>query len=91
MDIRSILVNVDLDTANSTVLRYAINLAQQMDAELIGVAADDPSLAMIGLDGGVAAADFYAMERTEIEKHLAAAEAQFRALVPPSLKSQWRA
>lgn len=91
MDIRSILVNVDLDSANSTVLRYAVHLAEQMDAELIGVAADDPSLALIGLDGGVAAADFYAMERSGIEKRLAAAEAQFHSLVHAGMKTQWRA
>ena len=90
MDIRSILVSVDLEPANTTVVQYAISLAGQVGAELVGVAADDPNLAMIGLDGG-AAADFYAMERDEIETRLKAAQATFQSLVPAGMRTQWRA
>ncbi|MEO6013690.1 MAG: universal stress protein [Devosia sp.] len=89
MDIRSILVHVDLDTANSTSLRYAIDLAQTFEANLIGVAADQPNLAFASVDGA-AAIDFYAMERSEIEKQLSKAEEAFRAAVPASIKVAWR-
>jgi nucleotide-binding universal stress UspA family protein len=91
MDIRSILVNVDLETADSTSLKYAIDLARKLDAELIGVAADEPNLAFVGAEIGTAAPDFYVIERTAIEKRLDEAAAQFRAIVPASVKSQWRA
>jgi nucleotide-binding universal stress UspA family protein len=91
MDIRSILVNLDIDPAASKVLTAAVGLARKFGAELIGLAADEPSLAMIGIDGGAAAVDFYAAERTEIETRLRAAGAAFHATVPPDVKSQWRA
>lgn len=89
MDIRSILVNVDLNAADSTSLKYAIDLARRFDAELIGLAADEPNLTVAGMDAGAAAADFYSMQRTDIEKQLVVAEKQFRALVPAGIKSQW--
>lgn len=90
MDIRSILVNVDLDVAASTSLKYAIDLARTFDAELIGIAADSPNMTFIGADVGGAAADFYVMEQAEIEKRLRTAEEQFHALMPAGLKSEWR-
>ena len=91
MDIRSILVNVDLDPAKSAALRYAIDLAELFDAELIGVAADFPNLALAGMDGGTVAADVYALEREQIEAQLQAAETIFRKMVPATVRSQWRA
>ncbi|MEP7239564.1 MAG: universal stress protein [Devosia sp.] len=91
MDIRAILVNVDLDTANSTALKYAIDLAKTFDAELIGVAAEEPNLAFVGVEGSGAAVDFYALERSEIEKRLDASQQHFRALLPTGMKSQWHA
>lgn len=91
MDIRSILVNVDVSPTTSTVLTCAIGLAKRFGADLIGVAADEPSLAVVGLDGGAAAAEFYATERMEIETRLSAAEVRFKGLVPAGIKSDWRA
>ncbi|MEO8757133.1 MAG: universal stress protein [Devosia sp.] len=91
MEIRSILVNVDLDTSSTSTLRYAIDLAHRFDAELIGLAADQPSLTFAGVDGAATVADFYQLERTEVEAQLAHAEAAFRGAVPATLKSQWRA
>lgn len=90
MDIRSILINIDLETAGSTSLNYAIDLAQTFDAELIGVAADEPDLTFTGADIGTGSTEFYVMERAEIEKRLKAAEAHFRAIVPAGVKSEWR-
>ena len=66
MELRSILVNVNVADADSAALRYAIDLAQTMQAELIGLAADQPDMAFAGMDGGVAV-DLYATEQTEIE------------------------
>lgn len=90
MEIRSILVNVDLGNPASPSLRYAIDLARDFDAELIGVGADQPNLAYLGVDGGGAAVDFYNAERAAIEEQLARAEEAFRGTVPGTVKSQWR-
>lgn len=91
MEIRSILVNVDLDTANSTSLRYAADLAQKFEAELIGVAADQPMVAFASAEGAATASDFYLMERTEIETQLERAEEAFHSIVPTGIKTQWHA
>ena len=90
MELRSILVNVNVADADSAALRYAIDLAQTMQAELIGLAADQPDMAFAGMDGGVAV-DLYATEQTEIETQLKRAEEAFRKLVPATIKSQWLA
>lgn len=91
MEIRSILVNVDVDAVQSTALSYAIDLARIFEAELIGIAADEPAMTFGGVDAGPAAVDYYSMQRGEIEKRLEAAGDHFRATVPADIKSQWRA
>ena len=90
MDIRSILVNVDIDVKSSTALKAALGLAEKFGAQIIAVAADEPELAYVGIENGAAAADFYAVERGEIEKRLIASEAEFRALLPQGTKADWR-
>lgn len=91
MDICSIVVNVDLDAANTAALDCAIGLARKFGARLIGVGADEPSVGMIGIDGGAASVEFFQMARTEIEKRLKEAEARFAASVPKDMPSEWRA
>jgi nucleotide-binding universal stress UspA family protein len=91
MEIRSILVNVDLDPAKSSSLRYAIDLAKIFDARLIGVAADYPDLALSGMDGGGVAVDMFTLERSEIETQLQTVEAAFKSLVPTTIDSEWHA
>lgn len=91
MEIRSILVNIDVGTPNSPSLDYAVDLAREFDAELIGLAADQPNLGYLGVDGGGAAIDFYNAERTAVEEQLARAEETFKTIVPSTLKHQWRA
>lgn len=90
MELRSILVNVDATDADCAALRYAIDLAQETNAELIGLAADQPDLTFAGMDGGVAV-DLYAMEQGEIETQLKRTEEGFRKLVPATIKAQWLA
>lgn len=90
MDIRSIAVNVDLDPAHPDVLECGIGLARRFGAKLIGVAADEPTIGMVGVDGGVAAIEIFEAARTEIESRLREAEARFRAGVPSDITSEWR-
>lgn len=91
MEIRSILVNVDIASPDSPALRYAIDLAAKVGASLIGVAADQPNIAYAGIDGGSAAVDVYSLEVSEIETQLRRAEQVFQALVPATIARQWRA
>ncbi len=91
MDIRSILVNIDVGSPSTTSLEYAVDLARSFDAELIGLAADQPNLAYLGVDGGGAAIDFYNAERAAIEQQLLRAEDIFKSIVPSAVKRQWRA
>lgn len=88
MELRSILVNVNVGDMDSPALGYAIDLAQTMKAELIGLAANQPDLNFAGMDGGVAV-DLYSMERADIEGELQRAEEAFRKRVPASIKSEW--
>ncbi|HVY50677.1 MAG TPA: universal stress protein [Devosia sp.] len=90
MEIRSVLVNVDVANPDAPALRYAIDLAGKFGSTLIGVAADQPDIAYAGVDGG-AAIDLYSTELSEIETQLARAEDAFQSLVPQTMKRQWRA
>ena len=90
MEIRSILVNVDIGSPESAALNYAIDLARKTGASLIGLAADQPTVAYAGWGGEAAALDVYSLERAEIETQLAQAESAFQALVPKPIVRQWR-
>ena len=91
MDIRSIAVAVDFDETKSDATRYAIDLARSFNAKLIGVGAHAPTMAYGGLDNGATALEYYTLERTEIDARLKRAGEEFRALVPASVSSEWRA
>jgi nucleotide-binding universal stress UspA family protein len=89
MDIRTIAVAVDLETSASTALEAAIDLARQFNATLIGVGADEPSVVGVGMDGGVAALDFYRTELDEIQARFKAAEPKFLELAGKT-RAEWR-
>jgi nucleotide-binding universal stress UspA family protein len=90
MDIRMIAVAVDLETVSSATLTAAIDLAQKFNATLIGVGADEPSTMGVGIDGGVAALDFYKAELDEIQARFKAAEPKFLEAASGKLKTEWR-
>lgn len=90
MELRSVLVNVGLEPASSDALACAIALATRFDAQIIGLAADLPSMVVAGFDAGTAAVDLYSIERAEIETRLRAAEEAFQSIVPQGLRKAWR-
>lgn len=90
MEIRSILVNLDVDHFSPALVKCAGNLAQRFGADLIGLAAAGPSPELIGIEGAVVAATWYTQEREEIETRLRAMENEFRTLTPPGIKVDWR-
>lgn len=89
MEIRSILVNVGLGPTQAAV-RYAVKLAERFNAEIIGLGVAEPNLAFVGVDGAQVAADYYAIERQNIEGMLERAEERFRATIPASVAVKWR-
>lgn len=91
MEIRSILVNIDIGKPNSPSLAYAIDLARSFNAELIGFAADQPNLAYLGIDSSGAAIEVYTAERQTVEAQITGAEIAFKAAVPSSIQQRWLA
>jgi nucleotide-binding universal stress UspA family protein len=89
MEIRSILVSVGVGSQHSAAA-YAGQLAERFGAEVIGVAAAEPSLAYAGVDNAQVAIDYYATERKNIETMLERAEEQFRSAIPASVTAKWR-
>jgi nucleotide-binding universal stress UspA family protein len=90
MEIRSILLNLDVFSYSPTVVKCAANLAQRFDADLIGVAAAEPFPPLMGTDGYGTPVRFYIEQREELEKRLHTMEAECRALVPAGVKLDWR-
>jgi nucleotide-binding universal stress UspA family protein len=91
MDIRSIVVSLELDTFTSGTLKAAIALSRRFNAHLTGIAAAEPVAGLIGFDGGGANATVYAADREDIETRLRALEEQFRSLIPAGVTADWRA
>ena len=90
MEIKNILVDLDIDAPSAALLQCGIDLATRFGASLIGVCAAQPSAAQVGLDGAVLASAWYAEERTRAEQGLKAAEDKFLSLVPKDLKHGFR-
>ena len=90
MEVRSVLVSVDISAPDTSALRYAVDLASKTGASLIGLGADQPSTAYAGWSAEGVAIDIYSMERAEIEIQLQRAEEAFQALVPANIPRVWR-
>ena len=87
MEIRTILVNMDVDGYRSALLASAIKLALQYQASLIGLAAcelPDPSP---GAAGTMALKEWPSADRPEVEARLASLETEYLALVPAALRA----
>ncbi|HTJ59021.1 MAG TPA: universal stress protein [Devosiaceae bacterium] len=82
MEIRTILVNLDLDFYSPTLLKAAVELADRFDAQLIGVAAAAVPVELFAVDGTAVVADLYDSERAAIEEQLRGMEMKFRDEVP---------
>ncbi len=90
MEIRTILVNVDMDAFSPSLIKCAGGLAKRFGAHLIGLSAGEPSPTLVGVEGAVATAEFYAQERADIEARLNTVEGQFRKAVPAGIEASWR-
>ena len=89
MEIRSILVNLDVDFFSPPIVQCASDLAKRFEADLIGVAAAPLSQTYVGIDGGAAYAAYYQQEREQIEARLRTLEEEFRSFAGTSIKVGW--
>ncbi len=90
MDLKTILVHLDVEVASPSLIHCAIDLAQRHGAGLFGVAGVQPAAARVGFDGAALAAAWYAEQREQAEAGLKRAEDQFYALVPKQMKHGFR-
>ncbi|MDX8530808.1 universal stress protein [Mesorhizobium sp. VK25A] len=89
MTYKTIVVNLAVDADPAPMVRLAADLAERFDAHLIGLAAADvPPLVSTG-EGLVYEGEVMQVQRTEIEKRLAAMSEIFWQLVPASVSSEW--
>ena len=89
MEIRNIAVVLDIEAIDPDLVALASDLARRHHATLVGVAAAEPPVMLMGLDGGDVAGALYAEQRSQIEASLAGARQNFAALVPSGVKHQW--
>ncbi|CDX21331.1 conserved hypothetical protein [Mesorhizobium sp. ORS 3324] len=89
MSYKTIVVNLAVDANPAPIVKLATELAQRFDAHLVGLAAADvPPLVATG-EGLVYEGEVMQIQRTEIEKRLAALRDIFEKLVPGSISSEW--
>lgn len=87
MDIRTLMVHLELGGDNSAVLAVAGDLATRCSARVIGIAACQPAQVLPG--DGFGTGDASARDWAEKKKELAAAEAAFRAALAAHAP-EWR-
>ncbi|OBQ71185.1 universal stress protein [Mesorhizobium erdmanii] len=89
MSYKSIIVNLAVDADPAPIVKLGATLAERFGAHLIGLAAADvPPLVSTG-EGLVYEGEVMQIQRTEIEKRLAALHGEFERLVPTSLSNEW--
>jgi len=89
MTYRTLMVHLELQKSNDTLLNFVGDLAERFQAHVIGIAACQP--AQILYDEGFTAGDVMVQDRAEMTKEIAAAESQFRkALAGRAPSLEWR-
>ena len=89
MSYATLMVNLVLGQPNADVLQFAGNLAQRLDAHVIGIAVSRPLPLMTG--DGYADAGIYEEILNELAVEVSQAEAEFRGAMQGSVKSiEWR-
>jgi nucleotide-binding universal stress UspA family protein len=83
---RTIIVQLDFVGSPQRKLKYAISLAEQYEAKLIGFAAHEIPIALLADGGGTV----ILQEMDAINGRLSELEAEFRRTVPPELLLEWR-
>ncbi|HVZ27592.1 MAG TPA: universal stress protein [Rhizomicrobium sp.] len=89
MSYKSLLVHLDLGKDNAGLLDFTADLARRFDARVIGIAAGQPSVTLVGDD--VSAGEALMADLEEIRRQLEAAKAAFhRRLDGVARRTEWR-
>ena len=89
MDIRTILVNLDVDFYSPHILESAAGLATLLGAKIIGLGALEPSDAVASFAGVVDRAHSYAEARLKIETSIEGLANEFQQRIPAKLQLAW--
>ena len=89
MEIRTILLNLDVDFPTPGLLSSAIPLARRFDAKLMGFAAAQPASALMPLGAAAVTSGYYEASREEVENRLRAIESEFETTVPAHLRGKF--
>ena len=85
----SLMVNLELGRPNNELLRVAVNLAERLDAWVIGIASCQPR--QVDFGDGYVLGDLFEADRDEIRHDIELAEAEFRStFAARHTRIEWR-
>ena len=88
---RSLLLQLDLYGSIDESVRFGWELANRMEADLIGLAACDVAIPPVAFAGGaVIDTEFVAREAADIDERLRTAKERFMTLTRDSTRASWR-
>ena len=89
MSYATIMVHLDLARSNASLLAFTADIANRMQAGVIGIVACQP-LAIVYGDGMITG-DYVQQDRDEINKEIATAKPEFHDYLAPRISDlQWR-
>lgn len=89
MNCKTILVNIDIDGPVEPAIEAARDLAERMDATLIGLCAADAQWPMVAADGGTLAVEYWQKDRDDIKVQFRQLHAEFDRLTA-GRRAEWR-
>lgn len=90
MAYKTILLNLDIDRRSTLLMKLAVDLAQRLDARLIGLAAADVPPPMASADGMVFDGELVECERENIEAKFAELRTKLEQLAGTAVELEWR-
>lgn len=90
MTYNTIIVQLDLNTAATPRLTFALDLARRFEADLIGFAAAEPHIFVPRDESGLVAAEMLRQRTEEIEERLKALKEEFLSVAGDGERVSWR-
>jgi nucleotide-binding universal stress UspA family protein len=89
LEIKTILVHLDLNRSNGEILAIAADLATRAGARVNGLAASLPSAIVASAEGAMIAAEAYVIERQRLEGALTDLQSTFENTVPTAVRGRF--
>lgn len=90
MFLNTIMVQLDVDASAVPRLKFAWELAEQFEADLIAFAAANPHIVVSGDNSGLVASELMRRDLEDIEERLKVLEQEFQALMKDDPRTSWR-